>query len=61
MSLPNELILDICGYLANPDLKACRFVSKSWSDSASVYLFSKIYISPRKEDIEVFNLITQDA
>ena len=59
MALPNELILDICGYLANPDLKACRFVSKSWSDSASVYLFSKIYISPRKEDIDVFNLITQ--
>ena len=61
MALPNELMLDICGYLANPDLKACRFVSKSWSASASVYLFSKIYISPRKEDIEVFNLITQNA
>ena len=60
MALPNELMLDICGYLAKLDLKACRLVSKSWSASASVYLFSKIYISPRKEDIEVFNLITQD-
>lgn len=59
MALPNEIILDICGYLGKSDLKACRFISKSWSDSASVYLFSKIYISPRKEDIEVFNLITQ--
>ena len=59
MALPNELMLDICGYLANPDLKACRLVSKPWSAIASVYLFSKIYISPRKEDIEVFNLITQ--
>ena len=61
MALPNELMLDICGYLANPDLKACRLVRKSWSAPASVYLFSKIYISPRKEDIEVFNLITQHA
>ncbi|KAM0794294.1 hypothetical protein BDR22DRAFT_876300 [Usnea florida] len=61
MALPNELMLDICGHLANPDLKACRLVSKSWSAPASVYLFSKIYISPRKEDIEVFNLITQHA
>ena len=61
MALPNELMFDICGYLANLDLKACRMVSKSWSANASVYLFRKIYISPRKEDIEVFNLITQDA
>ena len=61
MALPNELMLDICGYLAKPDLKACRIVSKSWTAPASVYLFRKIYISPRKEDIEVFNLITQHA
>ena len=61
MALINELMLDICGYLANRDLKACRSVSKSWSAAASVYLFSKIYISPRKEDIEVFNLITQNT
>ena len=61
MAVPNELILDICGYLANPDLKACRLVSKSWSANASLYLFRKIYISPRKEDIEVFNLVTQNA
>ena len=61
MALPNELILDICGYLPKPDLKACRLVSKSWSASASVYLFSKIYISPREEDIEVFNLISQNG
>ena len=61
MALPNELMLDVCGYLAKPDLKTCRLVSKSWSAPASVYLFSKIYISPREEDIEVFNLISQNT
>lgn len=59
MALLNELVLEVCKHLANHDLKACRLVSKSWSHHASEYLFSKIYISPRKEDIEVFNLITQ--
>lgn len=61
MDLPNELILEVCKYLPKSDLKACRLVSKSWSHHASNYLFSKIYISPRQEDIEVFSLITQHA
>lgn len=61
MALPNELILEVCKYLPKADLKTCRLVSKSWSQHASEPLFSKIYISPRKEDIEVFNLITQHA
>lgn len=61
MALPNELILEVCGHLAKRDLKACRFVSKSWSHHASEYLFSNIYISPRKEDIEVFDFVTQHA
>ena len=59
MDLANELVLEVCRHLPKPALKACRLVSKSWSHHASEYLFSKIYISPRKEDIEVFNLITQ--
>ena len=59
MALPNELILEVCKCLAKRDLKTCRLLSKSWSNAASECLFRKIYISPRKEDIEVFNLITQ--
>lgn len=61
MALPHELVLEVCKHLTKRDLKACRLVSKSWSHHASDYLFNKIYISPRKEDIEVFNLITQHA
>lgn len=61
MALPSELILEVCKHLPKRALKACRLVSKSWSHSASEYLFSNIYISPRKEDIEVFNFITQHA
>lgn len=59
MALPIELILEVCKCLAKRDLKTCRLLSKSWSHPASECLFRKIYISPRKEDIEVFNLITQ--
>lgn len=61
MALPSELILKVCKHLPKSALKACRLVSKSWSHHASEYLFSKIYISPRKEDIEVFNFITQHS
>ena len=61
MALPHEIVLEVCKHLTKRDLKACRLVSKSWSHHASDYLFNKIYISPRKEDIEVFNLITQHA
>ena len=59
MALPIELILEVCKCLAKRDLKTCRLLSKSWSHPASECLFRKVYISPRKEDIEVFNLITQ--
>ena len=45
--------------LGKNHLKCARLVSKSWCHCASQFLFNKVYISPRKEDIEVFKSITQ--
>lgn len=59
MDLPSEIVLSILGYLAGPDLKSARLVSKHWSLCAAEHLFDVIYISPSKLDIEVFQAITQ--
>lgn len=57
--LPIELITQVLGHLEKHELKIVRLVCKVWSDCASEPLFDKLYISPRKEDIRVFKLITQ--
>ena len=59
MYLPLEVIILVHGYLGKRDLKASRLVSKDWSFYASSFLFDRIFISPRKVDLEVFNAITQ--
>lgn len=45
--------------LTRPDLKSARLVSRNWSLCAAAYPFEVIYISPSKEDIDVFEAITQ--
>ena len=57
--LPNELIIQVLGYLEKHELKIARLVCKTWSHFASEPLFDKLYISPREEDIRVFKLVTQ--
>lgn len=59
MALPNEILLAILRPLAPSDLKSARLVSKIWSLCAAEFLFNVIYISPSKEDIDVFEAITQ--
>lgn len=57
--LPIELIIQAFSHLAQHELKNVRFVCKTWAHYASERLFDKLYISPRKEDIRVFELVTQ--
>lgn len=59
MDFPNEIVFSILSYLARPDLKSTRLVSKRWSLCAVEYFFDIIYISPSKEDVDVFQAITQ--
>ena len=56
---PNEIILTIVGHLAFDDLKSARLLSKAWSSCASPLLFLNLSVSPNKEDLEVFEAITQ--
>lgn len=58
-SPPNELILRVLGCLKKHELKTARFVCKTWCQYASESLFKKLYISPREEDIKVFESVTQ--
>ena len=56
--LPNEIILAIVAPLAFNDLKSTRLLSKAWCSCASVFLFANLSISPNKEDLQVFEAIT---
>lgn len=56
---PNEIILTIVGQLGFNDLKSARLLSKAWSSCASPLLFVNLSVSPNKEDLEVFEAITQ--
>ena len=58
MDAPSEIVLSILSYLARPNLKSTRLVSKRWSLCAAEYLFDVIYVSPSKEDVDVFQAIT---
>jgi len=57
--LPPELKLAIVGCMGKQGLKKVRLVSREWSMYAILLLFDKVYISPRKVDLTVFNKITQ--
>lgn len=59
MDLPSEIVLAILSPLSRPDLKSARLVSKNWSLCAAEFLFDVVYISPSKEDVDVFQAITQ--
>lgn len=57
--LPGELKICIVHLLGKADLKRIRCVSKAWCDLATIPLFDRIYVSPRKKDIEVYENITK--
>jgi hypothetical protein len=57
--LPPELKLAIVGCMGKYELKKVRLLSREWSMFATPLLFDKVYISPRKIDLTVFNNITQ--
>ena len=59
MRFSNEIALDIVSYLNKTQLKSVRLVSKQWCDCGSQYLFDQLYVSPHKEDLDVFNSVTQ--
>ena len=56
---PNEMILAIVAHLEFDDLKSARLLSKAWCSCASTFLFTNLSVSPNKEDLEVFEAITQ--
>ena len=47
-------------YLNKSDLKNARLVSKQWSGCASEYLFTKLFVSPHRLNLEGFVTIAQD-
>lgn len=58
-NLPIEITLAIVELLEFDDLKSTRLLSETWSSCASTILFAAISVSPNKEDLEVFEAITQ--
>lgn len=60
MHLPHELVLLVAQYLGRRDLKSARLVAKLWCSCASEFLFTTIYVSANKVDLDAFNAITSD-
>ena len=56
--LPSELKAHVARFLVKSDLKSLRHVSKQWHAMATPLLFDKVYVSPRKKDIQIFSHIT---
>ena len=56
-SIPNELFLQIFGYLPRTDCKVARLVSRRWSALAAESVFSTIYIGPWDKGLRKFNAI----
>lgn len=57
--LPVELKTMVTDYMECSELKVLRLVSWDWSSLVTPLLFWHVYISPRREDLEVFNSITR--
>ena len=60
MHLPHELVVLVTQSLGRRDLKSVRLVSKLWCSCASESLFTRIYVSANKVDLDAFNAITSD-
>lgn len=59
LQLPNEIVHLILKRLPKERLKRMRLVCKKLSDLGAPLLMDVVYISPRSEDTEVFNSVTQ--
>ena len=59
MDLPNEIILEIVKSLDKSDLMSTRLMSKTWCSCASGFLFDEVYVSASREDLGVFEAVTQ--
>ncbi|KAL9013312.1 MAG: hypothetical protein Q9173_001984 [Seirophora scorigena] len=59
MDLPNELILVVLAHLPQKDLKQVRLVCKELASLGGQRLIGTIHISPRDEDMDVFDSITR--
>ncbi|KAL8833875.1 MAG: hypothetical protein Q9170_004052 [Blastenia crenularia] len=57
LTLPNEVLHMVLGYLGKPDLKIARLSCKDLSGLAIPYLFTNIVISIFPTDLEVFTAI----
>ena len=59
MFFPSEVLLEVLRDVSKKDLKAVRLVNKQWSSCTAKYLFDTLWISPHKENIDVFQSLTQ--
>ena len=59
--IPNELLLQVFGYLPRADCKVARLVSRRWSALAAESVFSTICIGPWDKDLRKFNAIASHS
>lgn len=52
--LPDELLVEVLGYLPKSDLKSARLASTRYGRIGAQWLFQRVYFAPRKSVIEIF-------
>lgn len=57
--LPIEIRAIIVQFLEKKDLKQLRLVSNDWSFLATTLLFDRVFVSPHKKDLQIFNNVTK--
>ena len=52
--LPDELLVDVLGYLPKSDLKSARLTCARYGHIGAQWLFQRVYFAPRKAAIDTF-------
>ena len=58
MALPNELLHVIFQQLEKSDLKKASLVCSWWAEVTAEFLFDRVFLTPRRKDVEVFQTWT---
>ena len=53
-NIPDELLMEILGWLPKNDLKKARLANTLWSTAGATSMFQRVYSAPREAPIKTF-------
>ena len=61
VDFPVELLCEVFGHLGKSDLKQASLVCRSWGKVTGLCLFKRVFLSPRRQDVEVFEALSASS